>query len=398
MTDVDQIAGGGQLSEVRDEVRTWLAGHAGAASEPGWMALVFDAGWATPSWPAQWGGRGLPVEATHVIREEFLRAGVPGAGHDLSNIPANTILLWGSDELKERYLRKFVTGELRSCLLYSEPRAGSDLAGVRTRADRGLDGWVVNGQKVWTTGGREADYGLLVARTNWDVPKHQGLSYFLCPMHQPGVEVRPIIQITGGSSFNEVFLTDAVVPNENLIGDEGHGWRVLASALAVERVMLGGLGGGRQTGDPTSELVALAIAHGREKDPLVRQAIARLHSWQLMNRWNSMRAKAAGAAGGPSVASVNKLSQVRIQKARAELALSLLGDEAMLDEPDMPSGKAVYAYLQSMSSSLVGGTDQIQRNIVGERVLGLPREPEVDRAIPFREVRTTGEGRIAGRT
>jgi alkylation response protein AidB-like acyl-CoA dehydrogenase len=381
------------LTGVRDEVRAWLAEHASAASEGvSWMEVVFDAGWATPSWPEQWGGRGLPVEATHVVREEFARARVPGAGHDLSNIPANTLLQWGSDELKATYLRPFVTGELRSCLLYSEPSAGSDLAGVRTRAERGLDGWIVNGQKVWTTQGREADYGLLVARTNWDVPKHQGISYLLCPMHQPGVEVRPIIQITGGSSFNEVFLTDALIPFENMIGEENNGWRVLATALAVERVMLGGVIEGGQAGGTTADLVALAIAHGRENDELVRQSIARLHAWGLMNRWNTMRAKAAKGAGGPSVASINKLSRVRIQKTRAELVLSLLGEEGMLDDPGHESGDAVYGYLGSMSASFVGGTDQIQRNIIGERVLGLPREPEVDRDVPFREVRTTPRG------
>jgi alkylation response protein AidB-like acyl-CoA dehydrogenase len=382
------------LEQVRAEVQGWLAAHAESAFDGvSWMELVFDAGWATPSWSTEWGGRGLPLEATHIVREEFGRAGVPGAGQDLSNIPANTLLEWGSDELKSTFLRKFVTGELRSCLLYSEPSAGSDLAGVRTRAERGLDGWIVNGQKVWTTQGREADYGLLVARTNWDVPKHQGISYLLCPMHQPGVEVRPIIQITGGSSFNEVFLTDAVIPFENLIGEENNGWRVLATALGVERVMLGGVLGEGQAGDATAELVALAIAHGRENDVLVRQSIARIHSWALMNRWNSMRAKAAkGTGGGPSVASINKLSRVRIQKTRAELVLSLLGDEGMLDEPGKASGDAVYGYLGSMSASFVGGTDQIQRNIIGERVLGLAREPEVDRDIPFREVRTTVRG------
>jgi len=388
MSEIDDLVG------VRADVQAWLAEHASSASDSvGWMELVFDAGWATPSWPKEWGGRGLPLEATHIVREEFGRAGVSGAGQDLSNIPANTLLEWGSDELKSTYLRKFVTGELRSCLLYSEPSAGSDLAGVRTRAERGLDGWIVNGQKVWTTQGREADYGLLVARTNWDVPKHQGISYLLCPMHQPGVEVRPIIQITGGSSFNEVFLTDAVIPFGNMIGEENNGWRVLATALGVERVMLGGVLGEGQAGDATAELVALAIAHGRENDPLVRQSIARLHSWALMNRWNSMRAKAAkGAGGGPSVASINKLSRVRIQKTRAELVLSLLGEEGMLDETGKESGDAVYGYLGSMSASFVGGTDQIQRNIIGERVLGLAREPEVDRDIPFREVRTTTRG------
>jgi alkylation response protein AidB-like acyl-CoA dehydrogenase len=376
-------------TELRDEVRAWISEHEGAASSDQWPSLVFDAGWSCPTWPEQWGGRGLPIEATHVVREEFARAGLTGAGQDLSNIPANTILAWGSDELRATYLKKFVTGELVSCLLYSEPGAGSDLAGVRTRAERDGDEWIANGQKVWTTDARRADFGLLVARTNWDVPKHQGISYFLCPMHQDGVEVRPIIQITRASTFNEVFLTNARIPAGNLLGEEGNGWRVLASALAVERVMLGGMIGTTTPGEGATKLAAVAIERGLRDDPLVRQSLARLYSRQLTTQWNGMRAKAMGGAGGQSIASLNKLSQVRATKDQAELALTLLGEEGMLDDTDGASADTAYGYLQSMSASLVGGTDQIQRNIIGERVLGLPREPEVDRDIAFREVRTS---------
>jgi alkylation response protein AidB-like acyl-CoA dehydrogenase len=205
-------------------------------------------------------------------------------------------------------------------------------------------------------------------------------------MHQTGVEVRPIIQITGGSSFNEVFLTDARVPAENLIGEEGYGWRVLATALSVERVMLGGMNAGANT-QPRSApggLVPTAIERGRNKEPEIRQAIARLYGWQMAIRWNGMRAKTGNS---PSVASINKIAQSRIAKKGAELEVELLGIESLLDEPNAPSGEAMYRYLGSFSSSLVGGTDQIQRNIIGERVLGLPREPEVDRDIPFRDVK-----------
>ena len=378
-----------KMTELRDEVRGWINDHTHVAQSDEWRALVFDAGWSCPSWPEQWGGRGLPIEATHIIREEFARAGLTGAGQDLSNIPANTLLAWGSDDLRATYLKKFATGELVSCLLYSEPGAGSDLAGVRTRAERNGDEWIANGQKVWTTDARRADFGLLVARTNWDVPKHQGISYFLCPMHQDGVDVRPIIQITRASTFNEVFLTNARIPAGNLLGEEGNGWRVLASALAVERVMLGGMIGAVPAGEGATKLAEIAIERGLRDDPLVRQSLARLYSRQLTTQWNGMRAKAMGGAGGQSIASLNKLSQVRATKDQAELALTLLGQEAMLDDPEGPSGESAYGYLQSMSASLVGGTDQIQRNIIGERVLGLPREPEVDRDIPFREVRTS---------
>jgi alkylation response protein AidB-like acyl-CoA dehydrogenase len=184
---------------VRESVSAWLVEHFREGIEQlEWMEMVYDAGWACPSWPEELKGLGLPREYSAVVRDEFLRVGAAGAGQDLSNIPANTMLAWASDELKRKWLHPLVTGEVRTCLLYSEPGAGSDLAGVQTRAERNGEEWIVNGQKVWTTQGREADYGLLVARTNWDVPKHQGISYFFCPMHQRGVEVRPLIQITGG--------------------------------------------------------------------------------------------------------------------------------------------------------------------------------------------------------
>lgn len=387
----DQLS---SLGVFRAEVRTWLSANWSAEGVPlrPWLEQAFEEGFTCPSWPLEWGGRGLPKEASYIAREEFLRVGAPGAGQDLSNIAANTILTWGSDELKRTWLRPLATATVRTCLLYSEPGAGSDLASLQTRAELREEEWVVNGQKVWTTGAKEADFGLLAARTNWDVPKHQGISYFLCPMHQPGVEVRPIIQITGGSSFNEVFLDDARVPKGNLIGEAGNGWRVLQTALSVERVQLSGLNSGAEAQprpDP-GRLAELARRLGRSTEPEIRQAVAELYCWQMVNRWNGLRSQAAGAQG---VASVNKICQSRIAKRSAELELELIGSDCLINEPGTPAAGATTRYLASFSSSLIGGTDQIQRNIVGERILGLPREPEVDRDVPFSEVRKSAPAR-----
>jgi alkylation response protein AidB-like acyl-CoA dehydrogenase len=296
------------------------------------------------------------------------------------------------------------------CLLYSEPGAGSDLASLQTRADRDGDDFVVSGQKVWTSGAHRAHYGMLVARTDWDVPKHRGLSFFFFPMKQPGVEVRPIKQITGESHFNEVFIDGARVPAENLLGGLNDGWRVLQTALAYERSVMGDIARGprrakRQadTGsDFTSpdessrgvsgaevDLIGLAQAMGRARDPHIRQAIARMYALRAVNRWNGQRAKTQLQQGSSSpILSLGKLAMSRILHEGARVQAMILGSEALLAGPEHPRGDAVnFLTLNAYFTSIGGGTDQIQRNIIGERVLGLPREPEVDRNVPFRDVR-----------
>jgi alkylation response protein AidB-like acyl-CoA dehydrogenase len=300
------------------------------------------------------------------------------------------------------------------CLLYSEPGAGSDLASLQTRADRDGDDFVVTGQKVWTSGARRAEYGMLVARTNWDVPKHRGLSFFFFPMKQPGVEVRPIKQITGESHFNEVFIDGARVPAENLLGGLNEGWQVLQTALAYERSVMGDVARGPRRAkrqpdkdrdkdsDFTSpdepgpgasgaevDLVGLAQATDRASDPNIRQAIARVYALRAVNRWNAQRAKAQLQQGSSSpILSLGKLAMSRILHEGARVQGMILGAEAMLAGPDHPRGDAAnFLALNAYFTSIGGGTDQIQRNIIGERVLGLPREPEVDRDVPFRDVR-----------
>lgn len=239
-----------------------------------------------PSWPREWWGRGLDKNAVSAIVNEFRKAGAPGAGQDRTNITACSVMQFGSDVLKRKMLPDFLTARVSLCLLYSEPGAGSDLAAVRTRADRHGDSYVVTGQKVWTSGAQHADYGLLIARTDWDVPKHEGPSFFFIEMRQPGIEVHPINQITGDSHFNEVFLDRAVVPAENILGNEGQGWKVMQTALAVERLVMGEGAGERRQGSSKSNVVSLidiAREAGKIDDPVARQEIAQAMAYRQLN-------------------------------------------------------------------------------------------------------------------
>jgi alkylation response protein AidB-like acyl-CoA dehydrogenase len=330
------------------------------------------------------------------------------------------VLAFGTEQLKQQFVRRLLLDDVKMCLLYSEPGAGSDLAGLQTRADRDGDEWVVNGQKVWTSGGKEAEFGMLVARTNWDVPKHQGISFFWCPMDQPGVEVRPIRQITGEAHFNEVFLDDVRVPAHHLVGPLDGGWRVLQTALAYERSVMGDMARGPRSGQrpdgaaetadgadaPSQEidvefrqassgpgaaevdLWTLARERGRDDDPVIRQAIARVHELRMVNQWNGLRAKAQLEQRSSSpILSLGKLAMSRILHEGAHVQRLIVGPEALLYGRENPLGDdANFLSLNAFFTSIGGGTDQIQRNIIGERVLGLPREPEVDRDVPFSQV------------
>ncbi len=389
---------------LRAEVAAWLkANWDGSVRAPqwggdvagyrAWVAKVVDARWAAPRWPVEWYGRGLSNEQGRIVEREFARVGAPGTGQDRTQLYANTLLARGTDALKRKLIGPILRGEIVMCLLYSEPGAGSDLAGVRTRADLDGDHYVVNGQKVWTSTAATADYGMLIARTNWDVPKHQGLSFFFLPMKQKGVEVRPLRQITNESHFNEVFFTDAIVPAENLLGELGQGWSVLQTALAYERSVMGEGARGPRSGVAESKgeepLIALAREAGRLSDPLLRQDIARVIAFKRLNALNTARAKADLAQGTSSpVMSLGKLAMSRILHEEARVRTAILGAGSLLEGKDHPRAEdANFLTLNAYFTSIGGGTDQIQRNIIGERVLGLPKEPEVDRDVPFREVR-----------
>jgi alkylation response protein AidB-like acyl-CoA dehydrogenase len=403
---------------LRREVAQWLAAH----WDPGlglleWRERLVDGRWAVPSWPSRWHGRDLPSWADKVVADEIRDAGAVGTplGGGMS-LAAPTILAHGGDDLRERLLRPTITGALTWCQLFSEPGAGSDLAGLSTTAVRDGDDWIINGQKVWNTSAHHADFGMLLARTDWDVPKHAGISYFALPMQQPGVEVRPIVQMNGHSSFNEVFLTDARVPAANLVGQPGDGWRAARTTLMHERTFATlrrpsfSDGGGRAIDEAAAEsaehfatyswypqragradlVAARAQHHGRADDPLVRQEISSLVSFQRANEWTAARARAARAAGrapGPE-GSLGKLAASEVARRAARLHAEIAGATGLLAHGDDDLTAIVAEVLVSTpAQSIAGGTDEIQRNIIGENVLGLPREPAPDRDQPFREVR-----------
>lgn len=386
--------------ELRTEVRDWLAEHwtgLPKATDPwvssperiAWLEKVLDAGYAVPTYPARWFGREYPNELAAVIEQEFKAVKAPGARQDKYSIPANTALKFGTETLKSDLLRDFLTERVRTCLLYSEPGAGSDLAAVRTTAVRDGDRWVVNGQKVWTSGAKTSEYALLIARTDWNAPKHKGLSFFVIPMRQPGIEVRPLVQITGESHFNEVFITDATVPDAYLLGGEGNGWRVLQTALAYERSIMGDTGRASRNRTRADDLIGLAREHGRLDEPVVRRELADVLALRELNALNNARAKAAAAQGTSTpIMSLGKLAMSRILHSEARLKTEIIGAEALLAGADHPEADDInFLTLNAFFTSIGGGTDQIQRNIIGERVLGLPKEPEVDRDIPFRQAR-----------
>ena len=383
--------------DVRAEVRSWLTANWDPSIDRAeWGRLVFEAGWSVPSWETRWWGRGLTDAQSRIVAAEFAAVGARGAGHDRIDMLACTLHDLGTDEQRHRLIPPSLREETRWCLLYSEPGAGSDLAGLRTRAERDGDDWIVNGQKVWTSFARSADYGLLVARTDAGVPKHQGISFFIFPMRQPGVDIRPIHQITGESEFNEVFITDARVPHANLVGEPGGGWAVLQLALAYERRLMGDLARtSKSSGElkPDAEsLVGMARAAGTLSNPFVRQEIAVVEEYAAVNRWNTQRAKAtADRAEAATLLALGKIAMSRILHQTARVQTEIVGPESMLTGKDNPVGDAVtFRTLNAYFTSIGGGTDQIQRSIVGERVLGLPKEPEPYKDTPFKDLPSGG--------
>jgi alkylation response protein AidB-like acyl-CoA dehydrogenase len=379
-----------------------------------WRELLADSGWACPTWPVQWCGRSLPAALGRVVTEELTRAVVPGLPDGVGMMLVAPVLLeHGSDELKHRYIRRTVTGEITWCQLFSEPGAGSDLAGLQSRAEPIRTGWLLTGQKVWSTGAATADFGLLLARNNWDVPKHQGISAFVLPMRQPGVHVRPLRQMNGHSSFNEVFFDAARIPAGHVIGEPGGGWLVARATLALERRLAAfppapAHVSGRAWREAIAERTAAAEPHkwypqragrpdlvipqaqalGRSADPVVRQEIASLIELAWSARWMEERMAAARAAGQQAVGSLGKLASSRIARQAARVHSLIAGAAGMLAGPEALLGGTIAEISLSVPGiSIAGGTDEIQRTIIAERILGLPREPDVSAGVPFREVR-----------
>jgi alkylation response protein AidB-like acyl-CoA dehydrogenase len=385
--------------DLRERAEALVAAHRDVLDDQfAFRGAQWDAGLATVQYPEGRGGLGLSpgkqaivndVLRSHGVRYDDLRINPIGIG-----MGAPTVLTYGSDELIDKHLRRIFTGEDIWCQLFSEPTNGSDVAGIPSRAVRDGDEWVVNGQKVWTTLAHVSSFGMLLTRTDPDVPKHKGLSYFILDMHAPGVEIRPLFQITGEAEFNEVFLTDVRIPDSQRLGAEGEGWRVATTTLMNERVALSGGPAPRASG-PIADLVKCWGERADLLDPaaraVMRDRISGLWVRAEVLRLTNQRAKDGAAAGNPGPGgSVGKLASAQLYQEIHECIVDLLGVEGTLHEPGYPMTRSdsqpesrTGRFLRSRANTIEGGTSEIMRNILGERVLGLPGDVRVDKDAPW---------------
>ena len=344
----------------------------------GWALRVFEAGFGWITGPPAYGGRGLPREYQRIYEEvasDYRTPSMSAYGIGLGMV-APTILAHGTEEVKQAYLLEMYRGDIIGCQLFSEPAAGSDLASLQTKAVLDGDEWIINGQKVWTSGAQFSDIGEIICRTDPDLPKHRGLTGFVVDMHAPGVEVRPLRQMTGGTSFNEVFFTDVRVPASHLLGEVNGGWTVALTTLMNERAAIGG-GGGGVGPSQTTRLIEMARVLGRAGDPLVRQRLAEVIINERVSRYTTLRSMAKIAVGqlpGPEM-SLAKLSLTANMVRTYETVSSVLGPALVADN----GAWGTYAWSQFLlgvpGMRVAGGSDEVMRNIIGERVLGLPKEP-----------------------
>ncbi|HLT17153.1 MAG TPA: acyl-CoA dehydrogenase family protein [Acidimicrobiales bacterium] len=438
MTDT---AAAQKTADVVDEVRAWLEENWDPDLTVGeWWERLGLSGWAAPNLPEHAYGKGLNRNDSVAVQKAIADFGALGAPGGLGLLlAAPTIATHGTQEQIDTMVRDIVTGKRAWCQLFSEPGAGSDLAGLQCRAIKDGDEWIVTGQKVWTSGGHVADMGMLIARTDPDVPKHQGITYFGIDMHQPGkIEVRPLVEMTGHAMFNEVFLEEAVVPDANIIGGLNNGWAVANTTLMNERAGLGAGGGGaaasaatpgtiagdldKRAGDFVSDrprrrsggggaaaglggayklILELAKQNGKIEDKTIRQDLMRLHTLNELGRFHNWRAKAGKAIGHdvPGLPNISKLQMSEIVRQQRDLGLRILGPYGTLHaykpeqatELDRATGNPMLGLVTGMAlfaqgPPIYGGTDQIQKNIIGERVLGLPKEPSNDKTLPFKEL------------
>jgi alkylation response protein AidB-like acyl-CoA dehydrogenase len=428
------------VGDVAEEIRTWLAENWDPdLTVAEWWEKLGLAGWSAPTLPTTAYGRGLSRGDAVIVQQAISDFGALGAPGGLGLLlAAPTIAAHGTPEQIERYVRDIVTGQQAWCQLFSEPGAGSDLAGLQAKAMLDGEEYVVNGQKVWTSGGHYADLGMLIARTNSDVPKHQGITYFAIDMHQPGVDVRPLRELTGRALFNEVFLSDARVPADAVIGGLNNGWAVANTTLAHERAGLGsgggsssvsaatpgtvagqldtragdyvrapgtgstgGAGGGAAFRDTSKMMIGLAQGAGLAKDPTIRQDLARLYTLGQIGRMSQLRVKAARARGEEiaGMGNISKLAMSDTVRLQRDLGLRIVGAQGMLHAYDTSGRRALdeatgnpflgfvtEMALFAQAPPIYGGTDQVQKNIIGERVLGLPKEPNHDKVVPFSEL------------
>ena len=341
-----------------------------------WEQKLAEGGWTCVGWPKEHGGRGASIEQQVVFFEEYARAGSPGrVGHIGEGLAGPTIIAFGSDEQKKKYLPGIVSGKELWCQGYSEPGAGSDLANVKTKArlDESTGKWIINGQKVWTSLAHESDWCFVVARTDPDSVAHKGLGFFLVSMHQPGVTVRPIEQLTGTSEFNEVFFDDAVA--DDILGAPGEGWKVAMALLGFERGV-STLGQQMLFQNELDDIVRIAKNNGAAKDPVLRQRIAEAHTGLRLMRYNAMRMLSGSDDGSlDKSALVYKLHWASWHRNLGVLAMDVLGPEAeMIESAPYNLTRLQSMYLFTRSDTIYGGTNQIQRNIIAERGLGMPKE------------------------
>jgi alkylation response protein AidB-like acyl-CoA dehydrogenase len=396
------LTGAGQdtAADLRDQVTAFLAEHDPAATEPReFLRARFDAGLAWVHYPAGLGGQGLPRTLQTAVDAQFAAAGAPGNHPERNGIglgmAAPTVLAFGTPEQQQRWLRPLWTGEEIWCQLFSEPGAGSDLANLSTRAVRDGDVWTVNGQKVWTSSAHLARWALLVTRTDPSLPKHQGLTYFVCDMTGPGVEVRPLRQATGEAEFNEVFLTDVRIPDDQRLGEVGQGWQVSTATLMNERVSIGGGALPREGG-----LIGLAAKAWRDqpgqRTPGLHDRLLRLWADAEVARLAGERLRQSLAAGQPGPeGSAAKLVFARLNQEISEFEVELAGEDGLryddwtMRRPDRVSfldRGTGYRFLRCKGNSIEGGTSEILRNIIAERVLGLPPEIRVDKNVPWKDL------------
>jgi alkylation response protein AidB-like acyl-CoA dehydrogenase len=353
-----------------------------------WQRQKFDAGYAMITWSEEYGGRGLPGSYARAYNTEEARFELPGAGElppTSMGLIAPTIAVHGTPEQKKRFIEPLLRMDELACQLFSEPSAGSDLASLRTRAVRDGDEWVLNGQKVWTSGARFADWGLAITRTDPSQPKHRGLTAFLVPFAAPGVEVRPIRQMSGGANFNEVFLTDVRLSDDLRLGDIGEGWRVAITCLDFERDHSSGSGGGGHVGGGVQRVIETARHFGVADDPVIRQVLSDLYIHHRVAQYTNRRVAAALKAGqkpGPA-GSLGKLMWTANMTRMSEAISAVLGARLVVDTGEWGTYSWTEHLLGAPGYRIAGGSDEIQRNIVGERVLGLPSEPRVDKDVPF---------------
>ncbi|MBL6620529.1 MAG: acyl-CoA dehydrogenase family protein [Ilumatobacteraceae bacterium] len=381
----------------RERCRAFLSEHAkpGARRDleaaRSFQAALAEAGLAGLTYDTEFGGAGLTLEHERIFRQvaqEFpAMTGELVISHGMCLPVLNE---FGTDEQKRRYMPDNIAARTVWCQMFSEPGAGSDVASLQTRADRDGDEWVLNGQKVWTTLAHRSDYGVIVARTDPEQPKHAGISMFIVDLKAPGVEIRPIHQIDGGSHFNEVFFTDVRIPADNLLGEMNNGWRQATAMLMYERVAIGSMGSGAISQPMYDLLLGAAKATGRLDDPVIRDELMKVYAMETTKSLVAMRTRAelkAGKAPGPG-GSLGKLYSSVISWRFREIAMEIAGAGSQAWEPGDALGQMMQSVvLNSFQAGIAGGTDEIQRNIIGDRVLGLPRDISVDTKVPFRELR-----------